>query len=240
MQNITALQLGAALAIIIALACAAGAHRLAKLARASGYDQGYDDARQAKLERIELLQGELEDLRGLAAELETARRLERDELIQDADRRIAIYARRSNPFTEADQQTLEKAAAQLELLSRTFQGFGSTHNATQASQTAQQTLNMAERLRAALHCATDTSNTRSVIVYGPQACGKTRNARAIADALGLKDIRDNWFHGTPIPRFDALVLTSDEPPFSIPQAVTALSFTEAMQLVESKRMGAAA
>ena len=99
---------------------------------------------------------------------------------------------------------------------------------------------MAERLRAALHCATDTSNTRSVIVYGPQACGKTRNARAIADALGLKDIRDNWFHGTPIPRFDALVLTSDEPPFSIPKTVTALSFTEAMQLVESKRMGAAA
>lgn len=150
MQNITVLQLGAALAIIIGLALAWLAFRAAQQARAIGYDQGYDDARNAQLARIELLQGELDDLSGLAADLETARRLERDELIQDADRRIAIYASRSNPFTETDLQTLQTAAEQLDLLSRTFHGFGSTNNATQASHIAQQTLNMAERLRAAL------------------------------------------------------------------------------------------
>lgn len=107
MQNITVLQLGAALAIIIGLALAWLAFRAAQQARASGYDQGYDDA---QLARIELLQGELDDLSGLAADIETTRRLERDELIQDADRRIAIYASRANPFTEADLLTLQTAA----------------------------------------------------------------------------------------------------------------------------------
>jgi len=32
---------------------------------------------------------------------------------------------------------------------------------------------------------------KSVIVYGPQGCGKTTNAKRIADALGLTRIIDN-------------------------------------------------
>lgn len=162
MQNITVLQLGAALAIIIGLALAWLAFRAAQQARASGYDQGYDDARNAQLARIELLQGELDDLSGLAADIETTRRLERDELIQDADRRIAIYASRANPFTEADLLTLQTAAEQLGLLSRTFRGLGATIKATQASQSAQQLLNMAERLRAALAVRTAQQEERTL------------------------------------------------------------------------------
>lgn len=33
---------------------------------------------------------------------------------------------------------------------------------------------------------------KSWIVYGPQGCGKTRNAKAIAKRLGLGKVRDGW------------------------------------------------
>lgn len=33
---------------------------------------------------------------------------------------------------------------------------------------------------------------KSWIVYGPQGCGKTRNAKTIAKELGLRHIRDEW------------------------------------------------
>jgi len=64
----------------------------------------------------------------------------------------------------------------------------------------------------------------SVIVHGPQACGKTRNARALAAALGCNKILDDWDGRTPIPH-GALVLTSDEPPFEARAKV--LSFAAA-------------
>lgn len=35
----------------------------------------------------------------------------------------------------------------------------------------------------------------SVIVYGPQGCGKTRNAERIKKILGLKRIVDGWPEG---------------------------------------------
>lgn len=34
---------------------------------------------------------------------------------------------------------------------------------------------------------------KSVIVYGPQACGKTRNMRKLAAAYGLPEIVDDWW-----------------------------------------------
>lgn len=33
---------------------------------------------------------------------------------------------------------------------------------------------------------------KSIVVYGPQGCGKTRNASAIAKAFGLREIVDDW------------------------------------------------
>lgn len=51
----------------------------------------------------------------------------------------------------------------------------------------------------------------SVIVYGPQACGKTRHRLAIQKHFGLPEVRDNW-GPTETPRtFDTLYLTSFEP-----------------------------
>ncbi|WP_201752553.1 phosphohydrolase [Pseudomonas knackmussii] len=53
---------------------------------------------------------------------------------------------------------------------------------------------------------------KSVLVCGPQGCGKTRNAKAIAEALGLVSIVDNWQLGSPVPEQDALILTNEDYP----------------------------
>lgn len=47
----------------------------------------------------------------------------------------------------------------------------------------------------------------TVIIYGPQGCGKTRNAQVIAKAFGLTAILDGW-HGKGCVPEDTLVLTN--------------------------------
>lgn len=49
---------------------------------------------------------------------------------------------------------------------------------------------------------------KSVLVHGPQGCGKTSNAPAIAQVLGLSNIQDNWEPGAAVALLDTLVLTS--------------------------------
>jgi hypothetical protein len=49
---------------------------------------------------------------------------------------------------------------------------------------------------------------KSVIVYGPQGCGKTRNAEKIRSHFGLKYILDGFTPGDQAPREDTLILTS--------------------------------
>jgi hypothetical protein len=53
---------------------------------------------------------------------------------------------------------------------------------------------------------------RSVVIYGPQMCGKTRHARKLADFFGLSKIVDDWA-GEPYDRNDTLVLTSHQAAF---------------------------
>lgn len=72
----------------------------------------------------------------------------------------------------------------------------------------------------------------STVVYGPQGCGKTRNAKRIAKALNLRTIVDDWDFGSGAawPRAGALLLTSTTPPewFRYP----VLSFNDAMKQVQ--------
>lgn len=71
---------------------------------------------------------------------------------------------------------------------------------------------------------------RSCIVHGPVGCGKSTHAQAIAKALGLSQIHDNWAAGAPVPLLDTLVLTdADNPAWYFNGRV--LSFDQAMQLV---------
>jgi len=50
---------------------------------------------------------------------------------------------------------------------------------------------------------------RSVVLTGPQGCGKTHNAEEIAEILGLSRVVDGWVPGDPVPEHDALVITNE-------------------------------
>lgn len=50
---------------------------------------------------------------------------------------------------------------------------------------------------------------RSVVIYGPQGCGKTRNAERIAKFYGLRTIVDDWNGRDEFASIDTLVLTND-------------------------------
>ncbi|AVO56177.1 hypothetical protein C7A17_00135 [Ectopseudomonas mendocina] len=67
-------------------------------------------------------------------------------------------------------------------------------------------------------------------MHGPEGCGKTKNAQAIAAALGLTEIVDDWQPGQPVPATKALVLTNHEGPHQ-PFTRRILTFAQAMQLV---------
>lgn len=70
---------------------------------------------------------------------------------------------------------------------------------------------------------------RSCLVHGPVGCGKTRNARAIAKALGVSRILDDWRAGAPVPLLDTLVLTNaDNPSWYFKGRV--MTFDQAIQL----------
>lgn len=55
--------------------------------------------------------------------------------------------------------------------------------------------------------------TRSIIVYGPQGCGKSLHAERLRKHYGLKHVIEDWAPGTgeSLPVYDALVLTHMQP-----------------------------
>jgi MoxR-like ATPase len=64
---------------------------------------------------------------------------------------------------------------------------------------------------------------QAVIVHGPQGCGKTRHAKALAAHFGKIRVVDDWFKGEPLTSSD-LALTNDDR-VSGPNV---FSFTQAM------------
>ncbi|MCG8294283.1 AAA family ATPase [Pseudomonas entomophila] len=56
------------------------------------------------------------------------------------------------------------------------------------------------------------STPRSCVVHGPEGCGKTTNAQAIAKALGLPHVLDGWEPGQAAPLINTLILTSARDP----------------------------
>ncbi|HED4877799.1 TPA: hypothetical protein R4K21_003632 [Stenotrophomonas maltophilia] len=48
---------------------------------------------------------------------------------------------------------------------------------------------------------------RSIVIYGPQACGKSRHAQRLREHFGLQDVVDDWDGHTVYPPEDTLVLT---------------------------------
>lgn len=74
-------------------------------------------------------------------------------------------------------------------------------------------------------------STKSVLVYGPQGCGKTTNAPVIAKALGLNNIHDNWEPGAAVALLDTLVLTNARVATWHFKGRT-MTFDQAMQVVQ--------
>ena len=252
----------AALAIIALLGLAWLAYVNTETARTNGYDQGYGDAKTAFTEYTTSLE---EQLTSSVGRLAKANR-DIEAQLQDADRRIAIYAGRS--YTRDELITIRRAAKQLKLAALTYNQLTTSQvlelsdqarhaltvcgeleqlaqriedqlegNATPATPPALRAEAEAAILEAAAYSAA-VPNGKSWLVYGPKGCGKTTNAQAIAAALGLPDILDDWQPGMPVPTTKTLVLTNAEGPFQ-PFTRRVLSFEQAMSLVASKQ-GAAA
>ncbi|MBA0283832.1 MULTISPECIES: hypothetical protein [Stenotrophomonas] len=50
---------------------------------------------------------------------------------------------------------------------------------------------------------------RSVVIYGPQRCGKTSNAQELRAHFGLQEVLDDWDGHTAYPLEGTLVLTNN-------------------------------
>lgn len=257
----------AALTIIALLGLAWLAYANAETARTNGYDQGYGDAKTAFTEYTTSLE---EQLTSSVGRLAKANR-EHDQQLQDADRRIAIYAGRS--YTRDELTTIRRAAKQLKLAALTYSQL-TTNQVLELSDQARHALTvcgeleqLAQRIEDQLEgntpaptstdiedyrqaettkleaaaFAAGVPNGKSWLVYGPEGCGKTTNAQAIADALGLTEIVDDWQPGDPAPITKALVLTNHLGPDFPPFYRRALSYEQAMSLVAAKaKQGVAA
>ncbi len=51
--------------------------------------------------------------------------------------------------------------------------------------------------------------SRSIVIYGPQRCGKTTNAQELREHFGMKDVLDDWDGHSAYPLHDTLVLTNN-------------------------------
>lgn len=71
-------------------------------------------------------------------------------IMQDADARVATYARRANPFNHDDRITLQAAANQLQVAANTYTGLHAPDEARFATQMQLRLLNLAERLQTTL------------------------------------------------------------------------------------------
>jgi energy-coupling factor transporter ATP-binding protein EcfA2 len=74
---------------------------------------------------------------------------------------------------------------------------------------------------------------RSCLVHGPSGCGKTTYAKAIAKALGLRDVLDNWTPGKPAPLLNTLLLSSERDP-NWHFKGRAMTFDQAMQIARQQ------
>lgn len=74
---------------------------------------------------------------------------------------------------------------------------------------------------------------KHIVVYGPQACGKTRNKKAIAKAYGCRNIVDEALDlklaGSVDPFFKTLFLTVDRPQRLDDAKFDLVPFAEAMR-----------
>ncbi|MDG9855629.1 hypothetical protein V2A28_05880 [Pseudomonas aeruginosa] len=142
-----ALIIGLAIATAVILVVAWGAIRRAE---SKGYDLGYNDAKKGHSSHIEALHEDIALKRLQLRQADAAHQLDREQLLQDCDNRIAHYSRRANPFTEEDAAGLMKSAGQLLRANELFEHLGATTEADYAFSASNHVTLMAARIREAI------------------------------------------------------------------------------------------
>ena len=61
---------------------------------------------------------------------------------------------------------------------------------------------------------------RTVIVYGPQGCGKSKAASRLMRQFGCAQLVDDWDGESPLPD-GALALTNRQPPYAVQGRIVA-------------------
>lgn len=144
------------LIIVLAVALALqvfSAWVISSRSEAKGYDLEYADCKLGHAAHIEALHDDIAEKNLQLRQAEAAHRLDREELIQDCDERIAHYARRASPFTDEDATELMKISGQLKVTAVTASRVGATLHKEQATLAAGSAARMADRIRAVLNHA---------------------------------------------------------------------------------------
>jgi hypothetical protein len=142
---------GLIIVLVVALALQViGGWHISRRAEAKGYDLGYADCKRGHITHIEALHDDIAEKNLQLRQAEAAHRLDREDLMQDCDERIAHYARRASPFTNEDAAELMKISGQLYVTAVTAGRIGATLHKDQATQAVETAVRMAERIRAVL------------------------------------------------------------------------------------------
>lgn len=118
--------------------------------KAAGYARGHAAGRSEQYVQIQALHDEVTRHKHIRDIERQGHQQRLEAVMQDCDDRIAIYARRANPFTAGDHASLIAIANKLELAANTFAGLNSGDHARFARQLQQYALDMAARLQAVL------------------------------------------------------------------------------------------
>lgn len=83
---------------------------------------------------------------------------------------------------------------------------------------------------------------RSVIVHGPQGCGKSRHAQALCRHFDMDQIVELEDHppGEEVPAFGALILTNKDPATIEAPSYRMIAFADALSEIDEARIAASA
>lgn len=193
--------------------------------RAQGYSAG-SQARQPLIDELQYSINkqalEITSLKGQRLNLMHDHHQALEAISQAADERVQAHTQRC--LSDHELLWVKRAIVQLEKSSATYKVIGNDQRTRDTNATREQLQGLVTRMAAA-----PSGAQRSVIVYGPEGCGKTRDASRIAEALGLSKIKDDWHRDAPIEAADTLYLTNYAGPYITWRNV--MTYDEAMQRV---------
>lgn len=119
--------------------------------KAAGYARGHAAGRSEQYVQIQALHDEVTRHKHIRDIERQGHQQRLEAVMQDCDDRIAIFARRSNPLTQADEKTLRQAADTLRLAAETWQAMAAAIPAAARAKVLQAGLiDIAERCLVAL------------------------------------------------------------------------------------------